>query len=304
MTALFTPAGRCLAAYLLIWGAAVAYLGATGGDWGFPVFALLVFGVGGSALVLGLTRGLKLPPVPVARPGVELAAVLLYLLIYAFLFLGPVMNWAKTALPPGRETDLLVGAVKLVGHVVLPLLLLRALGSRIAPIFSGGLPTAMFARVALIVGGVLIALLAVLSPSLEQLAAIAPSTATLAWALPANFVAIAIVAGLNEEVLFRGVLQTRLAAVLGTGLGAAPVAALLFGLAHWPGLYLRGGPGVDGWSTDPVAVAAFTIATLSPLGLMLGIAYWRTRSLWLVVILHAAIDFLPSLPDFITTWAP
>jgi len=303
MTTLSTPGARCFAAYLLIWGLAVTYLAATGGDWVFPVAALVIFGAGGSLLTLGLTRGLRLPLVPVARPGAELAAVLAYLLLYAFFFLGPVMNWAKAALPPGREHDLLVAGVKLIGHVVLPLLMLRALGSRIAPIFSGGLPAAMFLRVALILGGLLIALVAMVSPSLDQLARTGAGLGTLAWAIPLNFLVIAFVAGLNEEVLFRGVLQTRLAAGLGSGLGAAPVAALLFGLAHWPGLFLRGGPGVDGWSTDPVQVAAFTIATLSPLGLMLGVIYWRTRSLWLVILLHGAIDFLPSLPDFITTWA-
>lgn len=301
-SALTSAAGRCFAAYLLLWGMAVAYLGATGGDWSFPLVALVIFGLGGSLLTMALTRGVKLPPVPVARPWPELVAVLVYLLLYAFVFLGPVMSWAKGALPPGREHDLLVAAVKLVGHVVLPLLLLKALGSRIAPIFSGGLPARLFWRVALVLGGLLIGLLAVVSPSLKNLAAVGPDAVTLAWAIPANFLFIAMVAGLNEEFLFRGVLQTRLAAVLGTALGAAPIAAVLFGLAHWPGLYLRGGPGIDGWSTDPWAVAAFTIATLSPLGVMLGVIYWRTRSLWLVVILHGAIDFLPSLPEFITTW--
>jgi membrane protease YdiL (CAAX protease family) len=98
------------------------------------------------------------------------------------------------------------------------------------------------------------------------------------------------------------VLQSRLAAVLRTPVGAIPVAASLFALAHWPGLYWRGGPGVDGWSPDPWQVAAFTIATLSPLGVMLGTAWWRTRSLLLIVLLHGAIDFLPSLSEFITTW--
>jgi len=41
---------------------------------------------------------------------------------------------------------------------------------------------------------------------------------------------------------------------------AIVVTSILFGLGHWPGLYLRGGPGVDGWSADPIQVAAFTIA--------------------------------------------
>jgi membrane protease YdiL (CAAX protease family) len=76
----------------------------------------------------------------------------------------------------------------------------------------------------------------------------------------------------------------------------------LFGLAHAPGLYLRGGPGVDGWSTDPIQVAAFTIATLSPLSILFGVLWARTRSLLLVVLLHASVDVLPFTSEFISIW--
>lgn len=74
-------------------------------------------------------------------------------------------------------------------------------------------------------------------------------------------------------------------------------------MAHLPGLYLRGGPGVDAWSTDPLQVAAFTIATLSPLSLFFGFLWWRTRSLLLVVLVHGAIDVLPNMPEFLTHFA-
>ncbi|HEV7233006.1 MAG TPA: hypothetical protein VGN36_02090, partial [Sphingorhabdus sp.] len=69
-----------------------------------------------------------------------------------------------------------------------------------------------------------------------------------------------------------------------------------------PGLYLRGGPGVDGWSTDPIQVAAFTIATLSPLSVMLGVLWQRTRSLLLVVLIHGAIDALPNTAELVRVW--
>ncbi len=302
MTKPTSPAVPWFAAYLALWAGAVGYLAATRGDWGFPVFALLVFGGGGSALVLLLTRDRVVEPVAVARPWREFAAVLAYLLLYALVFLGPVMAWAQLALPPGRGHELLVFGIKLIAHVGLPLALLAALRAPIRPLFVSGVAPAVFGRVLCVLGGALVALLALVSPSLAQVAATGAGPATLAWAIPLNFIAIALVAGLNEEFLFRAVLQTRLAAVLKTGAGAVPVAALLFALAHWPGLFLRGGPGVDGWSPDPIAVAAFTIATLSPLGLMLGTAWWRTRSLPLVICLHASIDFLPSLADFIRTW--
>lgn len=291
-----------LAGYAALWLASVGYLAASGGDWTFPLVSMGVFGLGGSAAVWALTRRSNAPAVPVARPALELAAVLLYLLLYALVFLGPVMGWLRAALPPGQGHELLVLAGKLVAHVVLPALL-AALGARLRPLFDTGLGRPGFWPVLILVGGALIALLAVVSPSLKDIAATGAGWPTLLWAGPAGFAMIALVAGLNEEFLYRAVLQSRLAAVLGSGLAAVPVASVLFALAHWPGLYLRGGPGVDGWSPDPVAVAAFTIATLSPLSLMLGTAWARTRSLLLVVLLHAAVDFLPSLGDFIRVWA-
>ena len=78
---------------------------------------------------------------------------------------------------------------------------------------------------------------------------------------------------------------------------------MLFALAHVPGLVLRGHPGVDGYSTDPVQVIAFTIAALSPVAVLFGTLWARTRSLLLIVLLHAAVDVLPNLPEFVNTWA-
>jgi membrane protease YdiL (CAAX protease family) len=67
-------------------------------------------------------------------------------------------------------------------------------------------------------------------------------------------------------------------------------------------LFLRGGPEVDGWSTDPWQVAAYTVAVLSPIGLLFGLIYARTKSLLLVVLLHAMVDVLPNLADFLEIW--
>ncbi len=138
---------------------------------------------------------------------------------------------------------------------------------------------------------------------MKQIAGLHVSVVTLAWAAPAAFVWLALEAGLCEEFLFRAVLQTRLAAVLKTEVGAVAVGALLFALAHVPGLFLRGNPEVDGYSTDLLQVTAFTVATLSPIALLFGTLWARTRSLLLIVLLHAAVDVLPSLADFVRTWA-
>jgi membrane protease YdiL (CAAX protease family) len=49
-------------------------------------------------------------------------------------------------------------------------------------------------------------------------------------------------------------------------------------------------------------VIAYAIAVLSPIGLGLGFVWARTRSLLLVVLLHALVDLLPGVSGFAHTW--
>jgi uncharacterized protein len=296
-------AARFVGMYLVLWAAAAAYLALKGADWTQPAVLLGVFGAALPALSIALTRNVSPPPVIVRRPGLELAAVLLYLLIYAVVFLGWGMSAARAVVPAGREQELLVLALKLVVHVALPVALLAALGAKFAPLSSSGLNMPGFWPPLLVLGAIILALLCVVSPALNDIQALHASAATLAWAAPAAFIWLAIEAGLCEEFLFRAVLQTRLTAVLKTETGAVVIGALLFALAHAPGLYLRGKPGVDGYSTDPLQVVAYTVALLSPIAVLFGTLWARTRSLLLIVLLHAAVDVLPNLPEFVRTWA-
>ena len=291
-----------LAIYAVLWGAAVAYLVLKQADWSFPLVSLGVFGFLLPGLAWALTRRADPPPVRVRRPQVELAAVLTLMVIYAVGFLGWGMGALTAALPDGQVRDLVVLAAKLVVHVAVPALILLALGGRVAPLFSTGMDRRGFWPTLIVMGVCLLALSSVLSPSLQQISVLRPGLQVLAWAAPAAFVWIALEAGLAEEFLFRAVLQTRLAAVLRSETGAVVLGALVFALAHGPGLYLRGAPGEPGHSTDLFEVIAYTIAALSPMALMLGVIWARTRSLLLVVLLHAAIDVLPILPAFLVTW--
>jgi membrane protease YdiL (CAAX protease family) len=82
-------------------------------------------------------------------------------------------------------------------------------------------------------------------------------------------------AAFGEELLFRGFLQSRLQALLGTGRYAGVAAVLLqtvaFGLAH-----AYQGP------TGILSTAA--------IGLVFGLVVLRTRSLWPVIVAHGLID--------------
>ncbi|MES2724666.1 MAG: CPBP family intramembrane glutamic endopeptidase [Pseudomonadota bacterium] len=292
-----------LAIYAVLWGAAFAYLFFKQADWTFPLVSLGVFGVLLSGVAWALTRRSDPPPVRVRRPRVELTAVLIFMVIYAVGFLGWGMGALKAAMPDGQARELVVLAAKLAVHVAIPALILLALGGRVAPLFSTGMDRKGFWPTLIVMGVIFLALLSVVSPSLQQIAELRPGLQVLAWAAPAAFLWIALEAGLAEEFLFRAVLQTRLAAVLRSETGAVVLGALVFALAHVPGLYLRGAPGEQGHSTDLFEVIAYTIGALSPVALMLGVIWARTRSLLLVVLLHAAIDVLPILPEFLVTWA-
>lgn len=289
-------------AYLALWVAATLYLAVKGADWTLPTISLGVFGAALPLLSLGLTHKAAPPPIVVRRPALELGVILGFLVIYAVGFLGWGMNATRAVVPAGREQESLVLVVKLLVHVGAPAVLLAILGAKIAPLFSSGLGRPGFWLPLLVLGAIILALLCVVSPALDDIKSLHASTATLIWAGPASFVWLALEAGLCEEFLFRAVLQTRLAAVLKTEVGAVVTGALLFALAHVPGLYLRGHPGVDGYSSDPVQVIAFTVAVLSPVALLFGTLWARTRSLLLIVLLHAAVDVLPNLADFVRTW--
>ncbi len=289
--------------YLVLWSTATAYLAVNGADWTLPSISLAVFGLALPLLSLPLTAKATAPRIAVRRPALELGAVLGFLAFYAIAFLGWGMSATRAAVPPGREQELLVLVVKLLMHVAAPALILAALGAKLAPLFNLGVGSAGFWPPLLVLGAIILGLLCVVSPALTEISALHASAATLMWAAPASFLWLAVEAGLCEEFLFRAVLQTRLAAVLKTEAGAVVAGAVLFALAHVPGLYLRGHPGVDGYSSDPVQVIAFTVAALSPVAVLFGTLWARTRSLLLIVLLHAAVDVLPNLSEFVRIWA-
>ncbi len=103
-------------AYAMLWGGAVAYLAATGGDWTTPALVMGIFGLALSGVAWLLTRGAQAPAIPVARPALESGAMLGYVALYAVLFLGFGMSAAREAFAPGREQEILVMGLKLAVH--------------------------------------------------------------------------------------------------------------------------------------------------------------------------------------------
>ncbi len=295
-------ARRAMLGYLLLWGVSTGYLGLRGADWSFPIISFVIFGLILSGIIWVITRKNEAPPIVMHQAKRESVALLTYVLIYAVLFLGLAFGPMKSVFPPGQMQEVWVTSIKLLVHVLLPAWLVLLLGGEIRSQWTTGFKQKGFWSTLITLSLLLIGLLALVSPSLTQISALhlSPVPAIL-WFLLA-WTWIAIEAGLCEEYLFRALLQTRLGAWLKSPVTAIVLTSIIFALCHVPGLYLRGTPGTDGYSTNPIQVAAFTIATLSPLSIALGLLWARTRSLLLIVLVHGAIDALPFTAEFVKIW--
>jgi membrane protease YdiL (CAAX protease family) len=113
------------------------------------------------------------------------------------------------------------------------------------------------------------------------------------YLLPLALVLLLLTAGLTEEFFFRGVLQTRLAALLRSNVLAILVVSVLFGLYHLPYAYLN-----PHWPSAGDLGAAFQAAMVNGMlgGVVLGAVYVFARgNLLAPVIVHALIDLFPAM---------
>ncbi|MFM5885736.1 MAG: lysostaphin resistance A-like protein [Novosphingobium sp.] len=90
-----------------------------------------------------------------------------------------------------------------------------------------------------------------------------------------GMIALGIISGTFEEILFRGILFRQFEAMLGTW-AALAITSILFGAGH---IF---NPGATWFSSFAIAVEA---------GILLGAAYMITRRLWFPVAIHAAWNF-------------
>ncbi len=113
------------------------------------------------------------------------------------------------------------------------------------------------------------------------------------WLFPLAFVLMMALAGLTEEVLFRGFLQTRLETLLRSRWGAVVATALLFGVYHLPYAYFN-----PQWPSHGDWGAAWGAALGNgvPGGLILGALYVVSRGNVLAcIVLHSLINAAPAM---------
>ena len=297
------PAVKAIGAYLLLWAAATGYLALKGANWSFPIIAMLIFGISLSTIVWGLTRKIDAAEIAVANPRKESLGLLAYMAVYALLFIGWGIGVLKQAIPPGQAQEIATLAYKLIIHVGLPALVILTLGGAVRPLLKAGISNRRWWIAFVGMAAILFGLLAVVTPALTQIGVLGLSMPPAILAVFGAWIWMSIETGLCEEFLFRAMLQSRLAAWLKSPVIAILIVSLVFALAHWPGLYFRGVPETDGSSTDPMQVVAFTIATLTPISILFGVIWQRTKSLLLVALLHGAVNALPFTAEFVKIWA-
>lgn len=268
------------------------------------VFVLAALGVVLPLLAWLFTLKTRPTTAAVKRPGQETAALGVYLVLFAVLVLGYGFTWLRDGLHDPRAHTLAIFALKLLTMVMLPVLLLRGFGYPLKATLCWDLEWRRHGFTLVAMALVLLCFQAGFSQSLKHIADLHAATGTLVLGIPLCFLWLAVDTGLTEEYLFRVVLQTRLAAWLKSETAGVVVGAVLFGLAHAPGYYLRNAFAAEGIVTEPSVLmsAGYSVVITSAAGLLFGVLWARTRSLVLVTALHALMDLLPNLPDFIRNW--
>jgi len=286
-----------LVAYLILYAwMLLAMRRAAAFDIAEPLMVLLIVGVGFSLTAWLLTIGVHPLDPPVMKPKRELAAVAIYLLpVIAFATWG--LDLLHRYVPADPENAFAILAAKLLVFLVVPAAIMRAQ-------FGYGMrqlaPMSMRTRYLVVAAGMsslLIAFQALLGRGLRDIASANIPPSVLLYGIPLTFICLALEAGIVEEFFFRVLLQTRLAAVLRSELGAIVLMSVIFGLAHAPGLYLRTGLTQEGLPPNPSLLMAigYSIVITSVAGFFLGVLWARTRNFAVVVVVHAMGDLLPNV---------
>jgi len=256
---------------------------------------MVILGVILPALAMLATRRVSALPYVVRQPRIEAAALLIYLAAIAWTLVTGFGWVARLGAEPLHSIVLL--GIKLMEFVVVPAAVILAVGrykfAELAPIslrWRDLLPALWMSLAVLLMQSFL-------GRGLEDIREAHLPVWVLAAATPLSFVWLMIETGVVEGFFFRVLLQERLAALLRSPWGGLVVAALLFGLAHAPGFYLRTAATQEALGAHPSLLMAvgYSIVLTSLAGMFLGVLWMRTKNLAVLVICHAAGDLLPNL---------
>ncbi len=288
--------------YGLIYIASVIVLAVFGFGLAELLVVLIIFGLLLPGATILVSRNYQALPAKVDKPAAESKLLLAYLLVIV-LFLTIGLEAINDVLPedPANYFAKLTG--KLVFFVVIPFVIFARRGYRWRDFLSFNIGPRGW-LIAIVLSLLFIAVNAVIGKGLQRIDASGYSLAILLSGGVLIYLVLMAEVGLVEEFLFRGLLQQRLSAWLGNPVSGLFLAALLFGLAHAPGYYLRWEQNAADLFAEPslLFALAYSIAVISVSGLFMGVIWLRTRSLLIVMMVHAAGDWLPNVSEMLHTF--
>jgi membrane protease YdiL (CAAX protease family) len=288
--------------YVLIYTASVILLADAGFGPAEPLVVLVIFGLLLPGVTFLITRNYVALAARVDAPAGESKLLLAYLLVIV-LFLTAGLWAIDAAVPDDHANYFTKLAGKLVFFVAIPFAIFARRGYRWRDFMSFGIGRHGWV-IAIVLSLLFIGVNAVIGKGLQRIDASAYSLAMLLSGGVLVYLVLMAEVGLVEEYLFRGLLQQRLSAWFGNPVSGLFLAALLFGLAHAPGYYLRWQQTAADLFNEPslLFALAYSVAVISVTGLFMGVLWWRTRSLLIVMMVHAAGDWLPNVSEMLATF--
>ena len=261
-----------------------------------PALAMLGLVLPGISLLA--TRRVPTLPYVVLRPVLESAILFGYLAVVTVVLVLGFPGLARITTEPLHSFAVL--GLKIATFVVLPGAMCLASGYKINELAPVSLAWSAL-RPALWMSLAVLLMQALLGRGLHDIRSAHLAAWVIALAAPLSFAWLVIEVGIVEEFFFRVLLQERLAALLRSSWGGLVLAALLFGLVHAPGFYLRTAATQESLGSHPALLMAvgYSIVMTSLAGLFVGVLWMRTRNFAVVIIVHAAGDFLPNLVPWV-----
>ena len=263
--------------------------------------ALAILGLIFPGISLLATRRVPTLPYVVLRPVLESAILFGYLAVVTVVLVLGFPGLARITTEPLHSFAVL--GLKIATFVVLPGAMGVASGYKINELAPASLTWSAL-RPALWMSLVVLLMQALLGRGLHDIRSAHLAAWVIALAAPLSLAWLVIEVGIVEEFFFRVLLQERLAALLRSSWGGLVLAALLFGLVHAPGFYLRTAATQESLGSHPALLMAvgYSIVMTSLAGLFVGVLWMRTRNFAVVIIVHAAGDFLPNLVPWVNAF--
>jgi membrane protease YdiL (CAAX protease family) len=244
------------------------------------------------------------PPELWRRDDGSTMAVLVGWIIVFLVVKGPLLDVLVPAGAAPALQSTINTMLKLVAFVGIPAVVLRARGFAWRQSGQATAPARRLVLVFVLLALATIAMQYLLGSQFRRLFTAEYAERHVALGFTLAFAWMTIEAGVVEEFFFRWYLQSRLAAWTGSQVSGVVLGSLVFGLAHAPGMWLRGAGVVEGLGDSPslVTSVAYAVVTQGVAGLMFGVLWARTRSFVLVVALHGFMDALSNAPSFMDAW--